>query len=137
MNSEYKDRFSFKMLPSTRVRIDQWYEADNCRSRNEFIEKAVNFYVDYLEVQDNRVLLPKAILSAINGRLDTMENRIGSVLYKQAVEADMVMGIAADLIKIDEEDLRKRRAKSVQNVKATNGRLSLEEKVREKEFDDG
>ena len=70
-------------------------------------------------------------------RRDTMENRVGSVLYKQAVEADMIMGIAADLIKIDEEDLRKRRAKSVQNVKATNGRLSLEEKVREKEFDDG
>ena len=137
MSSEYKERFPLNILPSTRVRIDQWYEADNCRSRNEFVEKAVNFYVDYLEVQDNRVLLPKAILSAINGRLDTMENRIGSVLYKQAVEADMVMGIAADLIKIDEEDLRKRRAKSVQNVKTTNGRLSLEEKVREKEFDDG
>ena len=137
MSSEYKERFPLKILPSTRVRIDQWYEADNCRSRNEFVEKAVNFYVDYLEVQDNRVLLPKAILSAINGRLDTMENRIGSVLYKQAVEADMVMGIAADLIKIDEEDLRKRRAKSVQNVKATNGCLSLEDKVREKEFDDG
>ena len=137
MSSEYKERFPLKILPSTRVRIDQWYEADNCKSRNEFIEKAVNFYVDYLEVQDNRVLLPKAILSAINGRLDTIENRIGSVLYKQAVEADMIMGIAADLIKIDEEDLRKRRAKSVQNVKATNGRFSLEEKVREKEFDDG
>lgn len=137
MSSEYRERFPLNILPSTRVRIDQWYEADNCRSRNEFIEKAVNFYVDYLEVHDNRVLLPKAILSAINGRLDTMENRIGSVLYKQAVEADMIMGIAADLIKIDEEDLRKRRAKSVQNVKATNGRLSLEDKVREKEFDDG
>ena len=137
MSSEYRERFPLNILPSTRVRVDQWYEADNCRSRNEFIEKAVNFYVDYLEVQDNRVLLPKAIPSAINGRLDTIENRIGSVLYKQAVEADMIMGIAADLIKIDEEDLRKRRAKSVQNVKATNGRLSLEDKVREKEFDDG
>ena len=137
MSSEYRERFPLNILPSTRVRVDQWYEADNCRSRNEFIEKAVNFYVDYLEVQDNRVLLPKAILSAINGRLDTIENRIGSVLYKRAVEADMIMGIAADLIKIDEEDLRKRRAKSVQNVKATNGRLSLEDKVREKEFDDG
>lgn len=137
MSSEYKERFPLKILPSTRVRIDQWYEADNCKSRNEFVEKAVNFYVDYLEVQDNRALLPKAILSAINGRLDTMENRISSVLYKQAVETDMIMGLAADLINIDEEDLRKRRAKSVQNVKGTNGRLSLEEKVREKEFDDG
>ena len=137
MSTEYRERFPLNILPSTRVRVDQWYEADNCKSRNEFIEKAVNFYVDYLEVQDNRVLLPKAILSAINGRRDTIENRIGSVLYKQAVEADMIMGMAADLIKIDEEDLRKRRAKSVQNVKGTNGRLSLEEKVREKEFDDG
>ena len=29
--------------------------------QNEFIEKAVNFYVDYLGIQDNTTLLPMAI----------------------------------------------------------------------------
>ncbi|MEI3086360.1 MAG: hypothetical protein V8S87_10425 [Oscillospiraceae bacterium] len=46
------------MQPETRRRIEQWYAADNCQSKNEFIEKAVNFYVDYLEIQDNKRCCP-------------------------------------------------------------------------------
>ena len=38
----------------------------------------------------------------------------------------MVAGILADIY----EDLRRRRAESVQNVRKTNGRISLEQRVR-------
>ena len=48
MSKETRDRIAFRMQPETRRRIEQWYAADNCQSKNEFIEKAVNFYVDYL-----------------------------------------------------------------------------------------
>ena len=53
MSKETRDRIAFRMQPETRRRIEQWYAADNCQSKNEFIEKAVNFYVDYLGIQDN------------------------------------------------------------------------------------
>ena len=69
MSKETRDRIAFRMQPETRRRIEQWYAADNCQSKNEFIEKAVNFYVDYLGIQDNTSLLPMAITSAIDGRL--------------------------------------------------------------------
>ena len=45
MSKETRDRIAFRMQPETRRRIEQWYAADNCQSKNEFIEKAVNFYV--------------------------------------------------------------------------------------------
>ena len=48
MSKETRERIAFRMQPETRRRIKQWYAADNCQSKNEFIEKAVNFYVDYL-----------------------------------------------------------------------------------------
>ena len=82
MSKETRDRIAFRMQPETRRRIEQWYAADNCQSKNEFIEKAVNFYVDYLGIQDNTTLLPMAIMSAIDGRLSRLEDY--SQLYRQA-----------------------------------------------------
>lgn len=64
MGNETRERLALRMQPGTRRRIEQWYAADNCQSMNEFVEKAVNFYVDHLEIQDNQMLLPMAIQSA-------------------------------------------------------------------------
>ncbi len=64
MSKETRDRIAFRMQPETRRRIEQWYAADNCQSMNEFVEKAVNFYVDHLEIQDNQTLLPITGLAA-------------------------------------------------------------------------
>lgn len=52
----------------------------------------------------------------MDGRLGQLENRMSSLLYKQAVEQDMVAGILAE---------------SVKNVKRTNGRISLGQCVRD------
>ena len=55
---------------------------------------------------------------------------MSSLLYKQAVEQDMVAGILADAYQFSEDDLRRRRAESISNVKKTNGRISLDQRVR-------
>ena len=34
-----------RMTDETAIKIERWYQADNCRSKNEFIEKAVNRYL--------------------------------------------------------------------------------------------
>ena len=65
MSNETKERFPLRMKPETSRRLEQWYAADNCRSKNEFVEKAINFYVDYLETQDNQSLLPTALQAAL------------------------------------------------------------------------
>ena len=54
MSKETRERIAFRMQPETRRRIEQWYAADNCQSKNEFIEKAVNFYVDYLGISPHK-----------------------------------------------------------------------------------
>jgi len=52
----------------------------------------------------------------VDSQLEQMEDRMSSLLYKQAVEQDMVAGILAE---------------SVKNVKRTNGRISLGQCVRD------
>ena len=43
-----KQRFGLKIFPETLEMVDTLFEYDNCKSRSEFIEKAVRFYCGYL-----------------------------------------------------------------------------------------
>lgn len=40
-----ENRLNFRMKPETAEKLEHWYKADHCRSRNEFVEKAVNFFM--------------------------------------------------------------------------------------------
>ena len=111
--------------------LERRYRDDGSRSLTAFIERAVDFYLDYLSANDAGLFLPTAIKSYVDGRLGQLENRMSSLLYKQAVEQDMVAGILADAYQFSEDDLQRRRAESINNVKKTNGRISLDQRVRE------
>ena len=139
MSTETRERIAVIMDQDTSRRLEQWYLADNCKSKNEFILKAMNFYIDYLEIQDNKTLLPMAIMSAIDGRLSRLEDYIARRDFTRCVEQDMTNGIIAEAFRMDEDDMRRIRARSVRNVKSTNGLISLEKQVRahqETEWDD-
>ncbi len=77
-----KNRLNFRMKPETAEKIERWYQEDNCRSRNEFIEKAVNCYADMLAAGESTTL-PVAVQSAIDARLKLFEDRIASLLYNR------------------------------------------------------
>ena len=122
-----KERLQLRLQPETREKIERWQSAAGCRSMNEFVEKAVNFYADYLASDDSGVLLSPAIQSAIDGQLQEFKEQFKSLLFKQAVEMDMGMSVLADCVNLDEEYLRRKRAESVANVKKLNGRIRLEQ----------
>ena len=92
----------------------------------------MNCYADMLAAGESTTL-PRAVQSAIDSRLKLFEDRIASLLYKQAVEMDMAMSILLQSLNVSEEVLRQERAKSIVAVKRTNGQLRLEQKLRELE----
>ena len=130
MAKKTDNRFPLRLDDLTQWKIESWYKRADCQSRNEFVERAVNFYVDYLEGQQNGVL-PAAIQSAIDGRLGMFEDRMARLLYKLTVEMDMGMSAVLDCVQVDDAYLRRLRSDSVQNVKATNGLLTFEQKAKE------
>jgi len=73
--SDNKDRLTYRPEPETKQKIERWYQVDNCRSKNEFIEKAVNCYADMLAAGESATL-PRAVQSAIDNRLKLFEDRI-------------------------------------------------------------
>ena len=127
-----ENRLNFRMTDDTAAKIERWYKQDNCRSKNEFIEKAVNCYTDMLAAGESTTL-PRAVQSAIDNRLKLFEDRMASLLYKQAVEMDMMTSLVLQSLNVSEEVLRQERAKSIAAVKKTNGQLRLEQKLRELE----
>ncbi|RGE65316.1 hypothetical protein [Anaerotruncus colihominis] len=134
-----KERLTYRPEPETRQKIEQWYERDNCRSMNEFIDKAVSFYADCLAANCND-MLPKSISAAVDGRLSILEKNLSALSFNHSVELDMLVGIINDIAKLDQDDLKRRRAQSVRNVKSTNGRISLERRAQmrgEDAWDDG
>ena len=126
-----KERFAFYLTPEKKAILERRYQEDGSRSMTAFVERAVDFYLDYLSANDAGLFLPTSIKSYLDGRLGQMEERLSSLAFKQAVEQDMVAGILADTCQLSREELRRRRAESVRNVKATNGRVSLEGRARE------
>ena len=126
-----KERFAFYLTPEKKAILERRYQEDGSRSMTAFVERAVDFYLDYLSANSAGLFLPTSVQSYLDGRLDQFENRMASLLFKQAVELDMGMSTLADCVKLDEEYLRRRRANSIANVKRTNGRLRFEQIVRD------
>lgn len=126
-----KEKFALYLTPEMKGRLERHYQEDGSRSITGFIENAINyFYLDYLSANSAGLFLPSSVQSYLDGRLDQFEDRMASLLFKQAVEMDMGISVLADCVNLDEAYLRKKRAESVASVKKFNGRLRLEQIVK-------
>ena len=92
-------------------RMDGWLKADNCKNRSEFINKALRFYMGYLGTEDNN-------------------NRLCRILFKCAVELNMLCHTIAAHFRADPIHTRELRVYAVDEVKRTNGQVSFENAVR-------
>lgn len=125
-----KNRTAVWLYPETIVQMDSMLDTDNAKSRSEFIEKALQFYMEYLTSENTSEYLPKILVSAMQGILRETENRNSSNLFRLSVEMSMMMNILAAGLEISDEDLRKLRGRCVNEVKKTKGKISMEDAVR-------
>ena len=128
--NENKKKFALWVHPSTLEKVDRLYQFDNCRSKSEFIEKAILFYSGYVSSEDCRDYYPEAIVNTVQGSLDGFENRMASLMFKNAVELAMVMHVTAANFRVDEDTLTRLRGKCVNDVKKINGRITFDDVVK-------
>ena len=108
-------------------RLDEMTKTDDSKSRSEFIERAIKFYDGYNRSTLENQYLPVAISSAVQGTVKSSEDRISKLLYKNTVELSMVMNVLSAIADVDNDTLKKLRVKCMNEVKATNGKISFEE----------
>ena len=124
-----KIKFALRMSPETQRLVKEMYPRDNCRTQNEFIEKAIRFYSGYVSGQDACEFLPAALTAALRSTVHDSEGRVCRLLFKLAVELDMVMNVLAAGMEIPQEDLDRLRGRCVREVKSTNGSVTLKDAV--------
>lgn len=127
-----KVKFQMRISPDIDRKIKTAIPLANVRSQNEFVEfveQALQFYCDYLASQDGFSVLPPILASAIRATVQSSESRICRLLFKLAVELDMTMNILAAGMEIPEGQLRELCGRCVQNVKKTNGGITLDKAV--------
>ena len=123
--AEEKVRFQMRISPKTDAKIKAAMPLENCQSQNEFVEKALRFYCDYLVAGDCTAILPPVYLSALRGTIQDTENRIARLLFKLAVEMNMMMNVLASEVDVSAEALERLRGRCIQEVKKTGGAVTF------------
>ena len=107
--------------------MDGWLEEDNCKTRSEFIEKALRFYMGYLATEDTSEYLSRALVDTLRGTLADNENRLRTLLFKLCVEVNMMSHTVAAHFRADPVTRRELRAFAVDEVLRTNGKISFDD----------
>lgn len=102
----------------------------NCSSRSEFVNKAVRFYLGYLETAENGSTLFPVLDNALDGRMKVQETRLSRILFKLAVEVAIMSHIVAGTNEVTDGQLASIRRLCVDEVKRLSGRYSMEDAVR-------
>lgn len=122
-----KQKVTIFLTPSMKKKIEENYRADNCRSQSEFVEKAVDFYLGYLNTKNASAFLPEVLTTILIGIMDDFAQRIGRQLYKLSVEQNLCNHILTADTDMDQRTYQLMRGRSVREVDSTNGRITFKE----------
>ncbi|HEZ7986810.1 MAG TPA: hypothetical protein RWO09_07740 [Ruminococcus sp.] len=127
-----KQRFGLKIFPETLEIVDTLFEHDNCKSRSEFIEKAVRFYCGYLLNKEHTAteFIAPQLAEITEGIVRGSEQKLSRAMFKIAVELGAVTHMLAALNNIEDETLFKLRQMCTDEVKRINGVINFEKAVR-------
>lgn len=106
---------------------DTLLQKADVRSRNEFLNQALKFYIGYLTSEKVENYMLTMISSVMHATVKDSENRIARALYKLAVETSKLSHVVAYSHEVDEDELRKLQGMCAEEVKRINGAVTFEE----------
>lgn len=119
------------MLPPSTIQMcDDNIHNANCKSRNDFIEEAIKFYVGFLNKEQDSKYISENLESIVQSTIKLSEDRIAKLLFKLSVEMSMMMNVVAANNNIDERTLIKLRGKCIKDVKSSIGTVTLEDIIK-------
>ena len=90
-------------------------------SRNEFIRDAVDFYLEWLNIESTEKFLTPALESVISAKLRDVEYRISQNLFRMAVEQNVITQVLICDGKYSSETIYEFHKNAVSMVEKTNG----------------
>lgn len=124
---EKRKPFKLSITPSVLEKVELSYRDAGCRSRADFIEKAIVFYCGYLNSEKDQTYLSGAVVSTLKGSLAQLERGICLQLHKIAVELytveNLMVAVSGGEVTLDQ--LHKLRKRADQAVRESAGVLSV------------
>ena len=128
------EKYSEKM-PTRGIRMpdEQWKmcqemsEELGYRYPSDFIRDAIDFYVEWKKSDSAEKFLTPALESVVRGIVRDSEDRICRLLFKMAVDMNMLSHLVLQDYRYSDEELRELRRESVRIVSDTNGSIHLGE----------
>lgn len=124
-----KQKFALWAYPDTLEEVNSIYKSDNCKSKSEFIEKAIKFYIGYLKQEDNVSYLSSKITSSVDAVVHGTEQRISRNLFKIAVELGKLSHMLAAANDIDEDTMQELHEMCLDEVRNINGVINFDKAV--------
>ncbi len=124
MKEDKKEKVGIWMHPSMIKQVDAAYPLHETSSRSEFVCKAVEFYLGYLQSESSAEYINKTTLSLLENLLGKLEARVCRQLFRMCVEQSMIANVSASQIKgMTDELMAALRKKCVKDVKNTIGNV--------------
>lgn len=100
------------------------------KTRNDFIRASIEFYLQWLERGDSETFLTPALEQVITAKLRDSENRMSRMMFKLAVEQNFLAHLLASTTEPEDYQVRKLYQDAIDEVRATNGNLSVTDAFR-------
>lgn len=125
---ENKHKHSMWLSDEVWAEVKAAYQDDGCSTLNQFVEKGLRFYLGYLKAKDAGEYLPRVLSAVLEGKLGSFGDRVGRLLFKLAVNDDMLTHILAAGTEVDElAALDKLRVQCVNETKQTHGSVEFKD----------
>ena len=129
MSFHNKVKFPLWAYPETLNDVEVHYKNDNCKSQSEFIEKAIKFYIGYLDEEKSVNYISPMITETVKAQIKGTEQRLARLLFKVAVELGKLSHMTAAMNDVDDETLKSLHAMCVNEVRKINGIIDYEDAV--------
>ncbi len=118
------------MNDSTYIEVKQSYRKDGCRSLTEFMERAVIYYLGYVNSENITDYLSPTIMSSVKAASDENTKRITRILFKLAVEMAIMNNLVAASLNLNEEQINILRHECEREVRKLSGDFNMNDAIR-------
>ena len=87
------------------------------RSRNDFVEQAIEFFAEYLAAQENPDLHAQAYNTPMMRRFESLSKSLGTGQYKLSVEMATIARLLSKVVSVSDAELRDIHADTMKQVK--------------------
>lgn len=127
---ENKVKFPLWVNPESLKLVENMYKSDDCKSRSEFIEKAIIFYVGYISTENNEKYLPNILTSTLKSIVKESTERTNRLLFKLSVELAVAMNVIVFANDVNMTDIDSMRGACIKAIKKNNGNYRFEDAMK-------